>query len=517
MSLQHFNRWLRIGVWSCFTAVLLSGLDHVAGAAENLWTVQKLNDSKPWDRFVGSPIPIRVEGRMGPFGNGQFRLMRCDVKFTIDNTKLRTVTNKASVEVTGQFKSEGSKLEFAVTDLKVVPGYLEQFDSRVAKMRLPKSQDWVELGKWASERGQFYEDADMLKKAHEAYSSAIDADYRALKSSDAAGRFELAKKINEYQLPQRRRLELMHEGFRIEWRSAQKVEPPDPAVWKKLALQITSEFPGVEIPLESIPQELRDAYEQDADSTYRNATDEQRPILQRLLLISILKKSLLFGESRDGHDGDEIAAQVEKLIPEEKGLAEKHRMARLAYGLAHVGTATRPEVEKLSASYRERGQAQNADLALLGWIKSHEPRLKGDGVPGLMQLADEYLTLLHDERSAIEYLKDAYRIDPTFEDLKAKFTSLGYQLKDSRWIKPQADRQSRAEPVAQSSAGISQGMTAAHLRRLLGEPRTVSRAMTARGTTEVWSFGPLGSTPLVVRLEQRSRDTEPKVTAFSAQ
>ena len=454
---------------------------------------------------------------MGPFGNGQFKLLRCDAKFTVESIKLRNVTNKASVEVTGQFKSEGGKLEFAVSDLKVVPGYVEQFESRVARMKLPKAQDWIELGDWASERGQFYEDADLLKKAQDAYSTAIDVEYKALKLTDAAGRFALAQKVTEYHLPQRRRMELIHEGLRIEWRTAQKADPPDVTTWTKLARQVTTEFPGADVPLDVVPQKLKEAYDQDAESAYRAATDEDRKILQRLFLVSVLKKTLLVGESKDGRDGDQIADQIETLIPEERGLAEKHRMARLAYGLTHVNNATRGEVEKLAAGFRKRGQTQNADLALLNWIKSHELRLKGDGVVGPMQLADEYLTLLNDERTAVEYLKDAYRIDPTNDDLKAKLASLGLQLKDNRWIKHQSDPRPAAEPAMPSTAGISNGMTATSLRRLLGEPRTLSRAMTARGTTEVWSFGPAGSTPLVVRLEQRSRDNEAKVTAFSAQ
>ena len=58
-------------------------------------------------------------------------------------------------------------------------------------------------------------------------------------------------------------------------------------------------------------------------------------------------------------------------------------------------------------------------------------------------------------------------------------------------------------------------MTAASLRTLLGQPRSLARAFTSRGITEIWSFGLADSTGLVIRLEQTSRDAELKVKAIS--
>ena len=219
------------------------------------------------------------------------------------------------------------------------------------------------------------------------------------------------------------------------------------------------------------------------------------------------------GVSADGRDGDQIAEKIERLIPEEATLAEQQRGLRLAYRVAHLSTETRADVENLAARLRERGQDDVARQALLQWIKSHELRLKGDGVIGLLRLADEYLSLLNNEAVAVEYLSDAYRIDPTFEEVKTKFASLGYQWQKSRWIKGNSSNSNSANPTPQAPTGISKGMASAELRKLLGEPGSLSRAITSRGITEVWSFGPAGGSRLVVRLEQKGRDTEPKVTA----
>ena len=72
-----------------------------------------------------------------------------------------------------------------------------------------------------------------------------------------------------------------------------------------------------------------------------------------------------------------------------------------------------------------------------------------------------------------------------------------------------------AMPANTSPTGIVEGMTATDLRKLLGQPASLSRAITSRGITEVWSFGPVGGSRLVVRLEQKGRDADPTVTAVS--
>jgi hypothetical protein len=494
----------------------------IAADHSYVWSVQTLNENKPWDRFVGSPTPIRVEGRILTGGNGQLRLQRCDVVFTVEKIKLQNFSARDWVEIKGQFKKENGKVVFAVDELNPTSSYIEQFDHQKLKLRRASADDWVELGNWAAERANFYEDPDLTRRANEAYSTAIELEYQALKRTemsqkrlDPEGRFALAKKMESYKLPDRRRTELIHEGLRVQWQSLQKAEPPDPKAWQEFADRLPGRLTGTTTPLKMIAPDLKETYTQDPDSAYRKASDEIRPQLHRLFYISVIRKILLFEEHPDGRDGDKIAAQIESLIPEESALAESERRKRMEFGLKNIGTVTRSEAEKLAAAYRERGQDDIVKKVLADWIMSHEMRLKGDGLTGLLQLADEYTTLLDDRQKALECLLDAAKIDPTFDELKSKLISFGYQFRDGRWVK------SRIEPAdsqaADSSTEIRKGMSATNLRSLLGQPRSLSRAITSRGMTEVWVFGPVGSTPLIVRLEKRSGDTEPHVTSFSGQ
>ena len=507
--------YLRSNVFPCLVIVFVMSLGNACFAAENVWSVQRLNGNKPWDKFIESPIPIRVEGRIGSFGGGQLRLLRCEAKFTIDNAKLRSVGPKNTVELTGRFKKEGSKLEFVVSDLKVVPGYAEQYESRALKLKRASAEEWTELGDWVSRISQFYDDADLMKKANEAYSRAIEVHYESLKPSDAEGRFSLAKKIEEWKLPTRRKMELIHEGLRVQWQTLQKVEPPDPAAWQKFADGLKDQLDGTQEVFLKIPRDLKETYDQDPVATYRKANDELRSQLHRLFFVAVTRKRLLHGASSDGRDGDSIAEKIDQLIPEEAALAENQRKLRLTYRLAHVATATRSEAENLAAIFRERAQPVEAKQALTQWVKAHELRLKGDGVIGLKQLADEYLSLLNNEPVAVEYLTDAYRIDPTDDDVKSKLASLGYQWRNSRWLKADPAKPEVPTSMTESPSGISAKMTATDLRKLLGQPSSLARAITSRGITEVWCYGPAGTSRLVVRLEQKGQDADPKVTAVS--
>ena len=385
----------------------------------------------------------------------------------------------------------------------------------MSKLTRATSSEWRELGEWIDRISRFYADEELTKKANLAFAKSVEVEYESLKPTDAEGRFSLAQKIIDWKLPERRQRELIHEGLRIQWQVLQKTEPANPAAWGKFASILTEKLTGTTEPLAKIPANLQEVYEQDPVATYRKANDDLRTQLHRLFFVAVTRKRLLYGAKSDGRNGDAIADEIEQQIPEELVQAQQQRELQLTYRVAHVATAPRSEVENLSAALRDRGKLEQAQHVLIEWIKSHELRLKGDGVVGLMQLADEYLGLLGNESVAVEYLRDAYRLDPTYDEVKTKLTSLGYQWQNSRWQKATPGKPLNVVPSPQSPTGIQFGMTATDLRTMMGGPHSLTRAITSRGITEVWSYGPIGGSRLVVRLEQKGRDADPKVTAVA--
>ena len=135
---------------------------------------------------------------------------------------------------------------------------------------------------------------------------------------------------------------------------------------------------------------------------------------------------------------------------------------------------------------------------------------------GLFELADEYWSLLNDEATAVDCLTEAYRKDPKYEEISQKLKTLGYQFQNNRWTKMNGQSNGLVNSSL-SQMEISIGMSAKDLRKILGQPRSITRAITGRGVTEVWSFGLVGSSQLVVRLEKKSVDTEPKVVSYTGQ
>lgn len=498
-------------------AVLLSlaVLAPKAIAAENVWSVEYLNSRKAeWEQLIGPTI--RIEGRITLHGKGQLRLAKCELIFHATEAQLRLLSGKRTVELAGRFKKDDGKLSFEVAQIQVAPTDVEQFESRTVKLRNPRPAEWYELGDWAAARGRFYDDAEITRKALTAHANGVKLEWRALPADDGEARIRLARKVQDYKLPDEQRMEILHEGYWMLWQAALKSKPPDPAVWSPLATRLADDLPGSTQPLPQFPAELKQRYDRDALSLYRESPVTTRQQLHRLIYAAVVLMPIMREAAADGRDGERIAERIERAIPEEKALAEKYREAKLAWRLARAATATRQEIEQLANDFRSRQQAVLARQALQTWLQAREIRLREDGSTGLVQLAEDYLALLHDEARAAVLLKEAYKLDPTFEEVTRKLESLGYKLDRGSWTKGLAGKPAGDPPIPETTSpgGIAVGMTASALRSLMGRPGSTGRAITGKGLIEVWSYGTPGSSRLIIHLERTGLAGEAKVLEF---
>lgn len=483
-----------------------------AVAADNVWSTEFLNSRKSeWDQLAGATI--RVEGRVSLVGGGQLKLAKCDIHFRANESLLRSVQGKKSVEIVGRLKKESSKYYFDIDRLQIVPSDIEQYESKTARLRNAKASEWYELGDWAAERSGFYEDADLARKARSAYDHGITAEWRALDSDDAEGRFRLAGKVTQYMLPESRKMELTHEGDRILIAMTLKAKSPEKDVWEKLFAKLAEDLPDSTKPLPVFPEELRVRYEREPLAVYRDAPDEVRRQLHRILYVSTLLKVILDEAAKDGSNGDVVADRLERRIPEARQLADQYRQRKLLWRLDQATTATRPEIEQLAADFRARQQPDQAHLALTQWLQAQEPRLRKDGQVGLMQLADDYLNLVKDERKAVTLLAEANKLDPNFPEVLAKLKSLGYSNVGGTWIKT-GNAATPAAPVeAVIPEPVAVGMTGAAARRAMGgRPGSLARVLTKKGADEIWSYGQPGTSRVIIRLESERLVPELKVT-----
>ncbi len=472
-----------------------------ARAAENVWSIEYLNSRKSeWDQLAGATV--RIEGRVSLAGGGQLRLMKCELSIRASDDMIRSLQAKKAVEITGRLKKDNGKFAFEADRIQVLPTDLEQYGTRTSKLRNAKAAEWYEVGDWASERSRFYEDADLAKKAQLAYEHGLTAESRTLAADDAEGRFQLARKVTQYKLADSRRMELMHEGDRILCNAALKAKSIDKDAWPKLRAKLAEDLPGSTQPLPAIPEELAGRYEREPLAVYHDSPDDVRRQLHRILYTSILLKSIQDDAAKDGRNGDTIAARLDEQAPEYKQLAEQYRTMKMAWRIEQATSATRPEIEQLATDLRARQQPDQARLAVTQWLRAREPRLRQDGALGLLQLADEHLLLLQDERKAVAILAEANKLDPAFADVLEKLKSLGYANVGGTWIKSNP-------AIAPRPAGLTDavipgtfaiGMSGTAARNVMGTGVT-GRALTKKGISEVWSFGAPGTSRVIIRLE----------------
>ncbi len=501
--------------------VALLSFAPLSFAADSVWSVEYLNSRKAeWEQLTGPTL--RVEGRIATHGKGQLRLIKCELAFHATEAQLRQLNGRRVVELVGSLKKQDGKLAFEVAQILVLPTDVEQFESRTVKLRNPRPADWYELGDWAAGRGRFYDDAEITKKALSAYANGVKLEWRALPANDGEARIQLARKVQQYKLPDDQRMEILHEGYRLLWQTALKPEPakqPDPATWTQLAARLADDLPGSTESLPQFPAELKQRYEREALTLYRESPAATRRQLHRLFYASVILKSIELEAAADGRDGNVIADRIEQAVPEAKALAETYREKKLTWRLARAATATRQEIEQLASDYRSRQQPVPARQALQTWLQAREGRMRDDGSLGLMQLADDHLALLKDETKAAALLKEAHKLDPSLDEVNRRLESLGYKLDRGAWTRDVAAKPAGGapKPEAPATTSIAVGMTASALRAFQGRPESIGRAMTRNGLTEVWSYGTPGTSRLIVHLERTGSKGEAIVIEFGSE
>lgn len=486
---------LRLAVisWLFFVA-----LPAAVPAADNVWSTESFMGRKSdWDQLVGATI--RIEGRVSLSGGGQIRLAKCEVSIRASDSVIRSIHGKKAVEITGRLIKDNGKLVLDADRVQVIQTDLELFESRSAKLRNTKAAEWYALGDWATERSRFYDDADLSKKAASAYERGITIEWRGMEADDADARFQLAEKASQYKISDARRMELIHEGDRI--LLAQATKAADRDQWAKLLARLPKDFPGCTQPLATVPADLNDRYEKDPLVEYHNAPNNIRQQLHRLFYTSVLVKSIQDDATKDGSNADVIAKRLEQEVPEASALAAHYRQLKLKWRLEQAATATRPEIEQLAADFKAVQQPDQARQALTRWLQAREAGLRLDGPAGLLQLADEYQSLLQDESKAVSLLVDANKLDPSVIEVTDKLRSLGYTNLGGTWVKSKGDAPPTPLVMDLNPGTVAVGMSGTAARAAMGaDPTSLSRVLTKRGSSEVWSYGVPGSR-LIIRLE----------------
>ena len=500
------NRFL-----ACCAALLALSLGPLV-QADSPWSTEEFLARQPdWERILGAPI--KVEGRVLSANKQLLRLQKCDVVFHLEENHSARVTSTRHVELRGRLKKEDGKVVFQVDDLSPLPSDEAEFSSREARIKQPRSRDWYELAEWAAGRAKFYNDRKLREHALVAFRKGVEFEAQELPADKIPARFELADKAEEYE-QQELADWLRFEASVLQSRQVLGRTPLQAAEIATAIKEIGRRLPGSGVQPEIPLTTLEAAFETDPFEAWRKATIAERRLLQRILMNRLQTARILMSAEADGRNGQEVAEEFRRSIPEDRAQAAAWDARHLAYRAARSGGLTRNELLSLIEDLTRQSGAEAARGAAEVWIKAREPRWREEGARGLVTLASERRGLLKDETGALALLIEADKQSPEQGEAAAQLQELGYHKVGGSWQRraPEPDVSAAANAAADP---LSIGQTETVLRQALGEPTLRNRVATARGVTESWVFGVRGSSRLVVVLQRRNQDAELKVTAFS--
>ncbi|MGH7199117.1 MAG: hypothetical protein ACREJB_00825 [Planctomycetaceae bacterium] len=488
-------------------AVMLSGTAALAQDAAR--SVQEFNaDEEKWRSYATLNLQLTIEGRYSSIARGSLRMRNCDLAFrSADSEGFPRLRGDSDViQVTGRLEQQGSRFVFLVERLRERPSDLQTLKTRETALDRRTPDGWYELAEWASHRGEFYDDDELRRAADRLTFRAVEIERTALDDDDAAARFALAARLPDLGLPDSLRMELVHEGWRVLYDQEREKETAD---WSDFAARMKRDLPDSEIPLDAPQPKLQQRYEANPLSVYQNAGESDRRKLHRLFYADVLLKTIL--ADAEDRTGFEIADRIDRDLPERHALAEEHRERALADRLANVGTATRPEMLELAATFRKRDDADRARQTMEEWLTAKRERLAQDDPAGLRQLAEEYRSLLEDEKTAAALLLKAYELSPSPE-VAARLEQLGYRQRDGQWLSRSELEDLPEDPLAKAmrEGRVTKGMTADQVRTTLGNPTASVRIATSGRISEIWTYGEPGSSRLAIHFLQKTTfDREP--------
>lgn len=486
-------------------AMLLAALTALgslpAEAAVRKYSVEEFNKARP-----GAGVEVSVEGHLQLLARDSIRLKSCDVNFQLVDARSNVPRGAKFLELTGRILPEaeagGSRNVFQVTSVRGVPSDLEKFLAKRRLVRIDDADGLQELASWAEQRGKFYKDSELLGLAAETRARVIEVVHRQAAREGPDALLALAERAEALRLPEATRLSLVHEAYHQLWR-ASRAEPEERL--DPLLTRMARDLPGSTEPLKEESAELRKQYAEHPLETYEAADEAVRRSIHRLIYADIRLRTITGGLAADGGNGAQIADLIDAQVPEEHALAETLRDKQLALRAAGVEKLPRREMLALAEEFVARKLPREGDRIKAQWLTARRLRLQPDDIEGLLRLADDYRTLLNDTPSADLLLIEAYKRNPGAVEVIEQLERLGYQLKKGVWLSRdeyRAHPQGKLEQALREGR-VESGMTAAQVRKGLGEPSTLSRSITAKEVSETWIYGGDGTARIAVRFSRR--------------
>lgn len=471
-----------------------------------------MESEEKWPQLAKASVKWRLEGRYAFLGQTEMRFTKCPLRFLMPTGKVLNTKGAKVVEVTGHLAEQDKEIVFVIEDISTYPDGEEQLRIRRAGVDPRRPEGWYELADWITRRGTFYSDESLLAKAGELRRNGIDLERTELESDNYKGLLALATKALNFGLTTEYAREMAHAAYRKQYEIA--LRPKQNTNVDELTALLKKQLKGGAKYLAAVDPDVQNDYQEDPLTVYANANAGERDIYDRLFVIELELSRIKRDAEEDGSNGEEIAGRVETFLPEYPELAEQYRNMGLDYLVSRIGLMTRQEMLDLGKKFEAREEPERVAEVRREWLRAREPGMRRDRGRGLCNLAEDWITLLSDEKQAAELYIEAYKVDPGYPESTRWLEANDYVLYGGKWIpKDEAPMQMETKiDTAIREGRIVEGMTIEQVRDAMGtEPTTTLRLPSSRGLTQVLIYADSG---LTVRFFRRTHLDEVRVVSI---
>jgi hypothetical protein len=465
---------------------------------------QLLEQQSRWPQYARDQKPFIIEGRFLSRVTESFSLEKfepvCRHPATIRLPD--RIRRGQTIEVSGSFVSDGTRLHFQVSRLQV-----REMDHELLRKQSDDTKDgpWSQLLQLAEQftaRADFYSDDVLRQEITAVRTTAINKRKQELRGQSAPLK-QLLETATQLQLPP-----TALQGITWEWLLAEAaVENANPAPLAAAAKML----PGWDQKIVP-PAQLREAFQKNPTRAWENVTETDRPQLHRLLYSRLQLAAIRQTLKPDGSNGLAIARQVREELPLETTAANEFEHREIQWHLDNAPNLSRQQLIESSNLLDSISRNTDAAKVRARWLAAQEQRFGTQTLAGLLRTAEENLFASEQwpdptlRENAVKLLKTAWerasKESPSdVEQIANRLKTLGWEHFRGNWMTSQQISQlpNTDLDLAAREGRVVPGMTAAQVTQILGKPTRISRLGGSSQLREFWNYSEAG---LIIRLRR---------------
>jgi tetratricopeptide (TPR) repeat protein len=371
-----------------------------------------------------------------------------------------------------------------VEAVELLPDDLTRLDKGVAALGPDDGEGRIAWARWAERRAADFEDARLRARARQIQAEAIRIEAARPAANPAAHWLRLAERARSQHLDVEAAA-LAHRAFRARLAASRTASDLD-----QLAAAIRAFLPDAARPHPADLAAWKGPYGNDPQAAYLKAPADVRAALDRELLADALQKAIDLRAAAEPRLAVELARQAREELPDRPAVVARLLKAGQEALENRVESLRRDEVEELARSFESAGQPGRARDLRRRWLDDRKKGLSPRDAEGMVDLAEQYATMLGDKDTALDLLRQAERVAPNLKGLGTIYRRLGFRKVNDRWVAsdPAPAREAADEPADRPAGDSLIGATREQVRTQLGEPDRKAWSATQGQFVEQWIY-----------------------------